>query len=189
MGGAILGCGAAVPARRVSNAELERALGLPPGWIVARTGIEERPIAGPEEATSDLAARAGAAALADAGIDPARVALLILATSTPDHLLPPTAPLVACRLGITAAGAVDLAGACAGFLYGLVLADGYCRAHGQPVLVIGANVLSRRVDPADPRTAPLFADGAGAVLLGPGEPGRGLLAAYLGADGSRWAAI
>lgn len=189
MRAAVWGVGAAVPGRRVPSAELERRLGLPPGWIAERTGIEERPLAAPDEATSDLAVRAGREALAAAGLDGGRIGLLLLATSTPDHPLPPTAPAVAHRLGLADAGAVDLAGACAGFLYALVLADAFCRVHGWPVLVIGANVLSRRVDPRDAPTAALFADGAGALVLGPEVGERGLLGAWLGADGSRWDAI
>ncbi|AEB12611.1 3-oxoacyl-ACP synthase III family protein [Marinithermus hydrothermalis] len=188
-GAAILGVGAALPRRRVASAATERALGLPPGWIVQRTGVLERPVAALDEATSDLAVRAAQAALVDAGLESEAVDLLLLATSTPDHPLPPTAPVVAHRLGLVNAGAVDLAGACAGFVYALALADAQVRAWGGYVLVVAANVLSRRVNPRDPNTAPLFADGAGAVILGPGGEGRGLLASHLGADGSRWDTI
>ena len=183
---AVLGVGAALPTRREPSAETERRLGLPPGWIVQRTGIRERPLVGPDEATSDLAVRAGAAALAQADLPPERIGLLLLATSTPDHLLPPTAPVVAHRLGLTCAGAIDLAGACSGFLYALALADGYVRLQHTCVLVIGANVLSRRTNPDDPKTSALFADGAGAVVLGPSESPRGIVACWLGADGACW---
>jgi len=183
---AVLGVGAALPAHREPSAETERRLGLPPGWIVQRTGIRERPLVGPDEATSDLAVRAGAAALAQAELSPERIGLLLLATSTPDHLLPPTAPVVAHRLGLKHAGAIDLAGACSGFLYALALADGYVRLQRTCVLVIGANVLSRRTNPDDPKTSALFADGAGAVVLGPSEGSRGIVACWLGADGSCW---
>ncbi len=186
---AVLGIGAALPARREPSAETERRLGLPPGWIVQRTGIRERPLVGPDEATSDLAVRAGAVALEQAGLPPEAVTLLLLATSTPDHLLPPTAPVVAHRLGLRRAGALDLAGACSGFLYALVLADSYVRLHQACVLVIGANVLSRRTNPDDPGTSALFADGAGAVVLGPARGARGIIAHWLGADGSCWDAL
>lgn len=183
---AVLGVGAVLPAQRASSAETEYRLGLPPGWIVQRTGIRERPLAGPDEATSDLAIRAGAAALEQAGQPPEAITLLLLATSTPDHLLPPTAPVVAHRLGLHRAGAIDLAGACSGFLYALALADSYVRLQQTCVLVIGANVLSRRINPNDPKTSALFADGAGAVVLGPVAGARGIVACWLGADGSCW---
>ncbi|MDQ7041832.1 MAG: beta-ketoacyl-ACP synthase 3 [Rhodothermus sp.] len=186
---AVLGIGAALPTHREPSAETERRLGLPPGWIVQRTGIRERPLVGPDEATSDLAVHAGAAALKQADLPPEAVTLLLLATSTPDHLLPPTAPVVAHRLGLRRAGAIDLAGACSGFLYALALADSYVRLHQACVLVIGANVLSRRTNPDDPATSALFADGAGAVVLGPTEGSRGIIAHWLGADGSCWNAL
>ncbi|MDP9329821.1 MAG: beta-ketoacyl-ACP synthase 3 [Actinomycetota bacterium] len=183
---AIVGVGSALPEHRVASAEIEERLGLEAGWIERRTGILERPIAGPDEATSDLAVRAGTRALTDAGVPPAEVGLLLLATSTPDHPLPPTAPAVAHRLALSSAGAVDVAGACAGFLYGLVLGDAYRRLSESPVLVIGANVLSRRTDQSDPSTAALFSDGAGAVVLGHDRTGadRGIRGSWLGADGS-----
>ncbi len=179
----ILGVGAAVPHRRVASVDLERQLALPAGWIERRTGVRSRPVAAPDESTSDLAVCAGERALAEAGIDPGDVTLLLLATSTPDYPLPPTAPIVAHRLGLANAGAVDVAGACAGFLYAVALADPYVRLHKALVLIIGANVLTRRVNASDPRTAPLFADGAGAAVLGPANTGQGVLATVLAANG------
>lgn len=186
----IAGTGSAVPATVLPSARIEESLGLEPGWIAARTGVRERRVAGPEEATSDLAVAAGAMALQRAGIDPGAVRLLLLATSTPDHPLPATAPQVAHRLGLRAA-AFDLAAACSGFLYGLELADRWLRADGAAdpgaALVIGANVLSRRVNWRDRNTAALFGDGAGAVVLRLGEAAEtGLLTTWLTADGSRW---
>jgi 3-oxoacyl-[acyl-carrier-protein] synthase-3 len=167
----IVAVGHALPDRRVTSAELEQRLGLEAGWIERRTGIRERRYAAPDEATSDLAVAAGRDALTRGRERlSAPVGMLLLATSTPDHLLPPTAPLVAHRLGLTGCGAIDLAGACTGFLAALALGHSYCRTHGCSVLVVAANVLSRRINPADPMTAVLFADGAGAVLLGP-DPG------------------
>ncbi|TIU94178.1 MAG: 3-oxoacyl-ACP synthase, partial [Mesorhizobium sp.] len=112
----ILGFGHHVPGRKVENAEIENNLGLEPGWIERRTGIRSRFWATDEDTLSGLAARAGDMALADAGIDRSDIGLLLLATSTPDHLLPPSAPLVAHRLGLGRAGAIDLTGACAGFI-------------------------------------------------------------------------
>ncbi|MEX0991425.1 MAG: beta-ketoacyl-ACP synthase 3 [Actinomycetota bacterium] len=181
---AITGIGSALPDHRVASAEIEDRIGLAPGWIERRTGIVERPIAEEGEATSDLAVRAGERALADAGIDPGTISLLLLATSTPDHLLPPTAPSIAHRLGCFGAGAIDLAGACSGFLYALVLGESFGRTAPGPVLVIAANVLSRRTDPLDRATASVFADGAGAVVLDAATGDRGLQGFFLGADGS-----
>jgi 3-oxoacyl-[acyl-carrier-protein] synthase-3 len=184
----VIGIASAIPETAVLNETLEARLGLEPGWIQRRTGILQRPTAGRDEATSDLAAQAGGAAIRRAGIDTKDVGLLLLATSTPDHLLPPTAPLVAKHLGLEHSGAIDLAGACAGFVYALVLGSSHVRSTNKAVLVIGANVLTRRVNPRDPATAPLFSDGAGAVVLAPAEPSH-LLGSYLGSDGSGYDAI
>ncbi|CUA90024.1 3-oxoacyl-[acyl-carrier-protein] synthase III [Chelatococcus sambhunathii] len=185
MGGTrIAGLGHHAPARVVANAEIEARLGLDEGWIARRTGIRERRWAAADEAVSDLAVPAAAMALAEAGMAPDAFGLVLLATSTPDHLLPPTAPLVAQRLGLSC-GAVDLTGACAGFLYAFVLAEGFVRATGRAVLVIAANILSRRIDPDDRMTAALFADAAGALVLAPdGRREAGLLASALASDGT-----
>ena len=151
------GWGHHVPDRRVPNAEIEAEMGLEPGWIQRRTGIAARQYASPDQALSDLARPAGAAALAAAGASADEVGLLILATSTPDHTLPPTAPLVAHQLGLRA-GAIDLAGACAGFIYALSLGAAHCKTSGQSVLVIAANLLSRRINPLELASRVLFAD-------------------------------
>ncbi|MDX8495513.1 beta-ketoacyl-ACP synthase III [Mesorhizobium sp. VK22B] len=186
----ILGLGHQVPARKVENAEIENSLGLEPGWIERRTGIRSRFWATDEDTLSGLAARAGDMALANAGIDRSDIGLLLLATSTPDHLLPPSAPLVAHRLGLGRAGAIDLTGACAGFIYALMFADGFTRLHGRPALVIAANILSRRINPAERASAVLFADAAGAVVIGPSEDAeRGILGASVDSDGSRYGLI
>ncbi len=183
MGSTLLGLGHYVPQRRVPNAELEERLGLEPGWIEKRTGIAERRWVGDDEALSDLAVRAGQMALDRSGLQAKDIALLILATSTPDHLLPPSAPLVAERLGLSSAGAIDMAGACSGFLYGLTFADSFARCHGRPVLVIAGNVLSRRINFDDRDSAVLFADAAGAAVVGPAGDGRGIAGVDLQADG------
>ncbi|RUW44819.1 3-oxoacyl-ACP synthase, partial [Mesorhizobium sp. M1A.F.Ca.ET.072.01.1.1] len=186
----ILGFGHHVPGRKVENAEIENNLGLEPGWIERRTGIRSRFWATDEDTLSGLAARAGDMALADAGIDRSDIGLLLLATSTPDHLLPPSAPLVAHRLGLGRAGAIDLTGACAGFIYALMFADGFTRVHGRPALVIAANILSRRINPAERASAVLFADAAGAIVIGPSEDAeRGILGASVDSDGSRYGLI
>ncbi len=178
------GFGHAVPSRCVDNAEIETSLGLEAGWIERRTGIRTRYWAQEGDTLSGLAARAGRMALEDAEIGSDDIALTLLATSTPDHLLPPSAPLLAHRLGLARSGAIDLAGACSGFLYALTLADGFVRTHGRAVLIVAANILSRRINPAERASAVLFADAAGAVVLKPcREAQRGLLSADLVADG------
>lgn len=180
------GFGHYLPEQRVENPEIEADFGLTPGWIEQRTGIRSRHYAAPDQAVSDLAVPAGRMALDACGLRPG---LLLLATSTPDHLLPPTAPLVAHRLGLDC-GAVDLAGACAGFLHALVLGAGHVRLTGQPVLVIAANILSRRIAPGDITTRALFADAAGAVVLAPSTDARqGPMASVLRSDGAGHAMI
>ncbi|TIN09995.1 beta-ketoacyl-ACP synthase III [Mesorhizobium sp.] len=186
----ILGLGHHAPARKVENPEIEDRLGLEPGWIERRTGIRSRFWAADEDTLSALAAHAGDMALTNAGIDRGDIGLLLLATSTPDHLLPPSAPLVAHRLGLGRAGAIDLTGACAGFIYALMFADGFTRLHGKASLVIAANILSRRINPAERASAVLFADAAGAVVIGPcDDPDRGILGASVDSDGSRYGLI
>ncbi|CAM2008052.1 3-oxoacyl-ACP synthase III family protein [Acanthopleuribacter pedis] len=185
----ITGCGHDTPERVVANHQLEERWSLPQGWIKRRTGIEQRSWAKPDQAVSDMAIAAGIRALTDADLDPGRVDLVILATSTPDYLLPPTAPFVAAKMGCTNAGAFDLAGACCGFLYGLSMAESHVALRHQVVLVIGANLLSRRLKPDDPATACLFADAAGAVVLQPSETPTGLLGVAQGANGAQWDTI
>lgn len=186
----ILGLGHHAPARKVENPEIEDRLGLEPGWIERRTGIRSRFWAADEDTLSALAAHAGDMALTNAGIDRGDIGLLLLATSTPDHLLPPSAPLVAHRLGLGRAGAIDLTGACAGFIYALMFADGFTRLHGRAALVIAANILSRRINPAERASAVLFADAAGAVVIGPCEDtDRGILGASVDSDGSGYGLI
>jgi len=189
-GVAIAGLGHYVPQRIVPNSEIEARLGLAPGWIKRRTGIETRHYAADGEALSDLATNAGEMALEASGMRRDDIALLLLATSTPDHLLPPTAPLVANRLQLSKAGGIDMAGACGGFVYALTLADGFVRTHGAPVLVIAANILSRRINPADRASSVLFADAAGAALLAPSaRANAGVIGAHLAANGAHYGLI
>jgi len=186
----VAGLGHHAPRRRVENAEIEARLGLESGWIERRTGIRARRWAAPDEALTDLALKAGDMALNDAGIARADVALTLLATSTPDHLLPPSAPLLAHRLNLQNSGAIDLAGACSGFLYALTLADGFVRTQGKPVLIVAANILSRRINPEERASAVLFADAAGAMLLVPSAtPSTGILGVDLASDGSHYGLI
>ena len=181
----IVSAGSAIPETIETNDTVETRLGLEPGWIERRTGILGRPTALPTEATSDFAIRAGETALKRSGLSRGDIGLLLLATSTPDHLLPPTAPLVAHRLGLRNAGAIDLAGACSGFLYAVILANAYGDSMRKPVLVVASNVLTRRVNDRDPSTVALFSDGAGAVVLTPADPSH-ILGSYLGSDGSSY---
>jgi 3-oxoacyl-[acyl-carrier-protein] synthase III len=183
----IISLGHYAPDNRVTNAEIEARLGLDEGWIVRRTGIEARRYAAPDEALSDLAIKAGDMALANAGIKRSEVALLLLATSTPDHLLPPTAPLVAHKLGMRSAGGIDMAGACAGFIYALTMANSFAMTQQAPVLVIAANILSRRINASDRNTSILFADAAGAVVVAPTmRKDCGVLGTHLTTDGSAY---
>jgi 3-oxoacyl-[acyl-carrier-protein] synthase-3 len=183
----LAGIGAAVPPRVVTNADLAR-LGCDPEWIVARSGIRERRHVDDGVATSDLAAAAGEAAIANAGRQRGDVDLLVLGTFTPDMCIPSTACIVQEKLGLDSP-AMDVTAACAGFAYALITASQFVVAGTSRLpLVIGADANSRLVDPEDIKTWPLFGDGAGAVLLEPCEPdasGRehGLLAFALGSDG------
>jgi 3-oxoacyl-[acyl-carrier-protein] synthase-3 len=177
--------GAYLPATVLSNADVvARGSPLSVEEIETLSGILERRHAAPEEATSDLALAAARQALERAGVAPAEVERLIVATTSPDHLVPSTACLVQEALGLPKVPAYDLSAACSGFLYAL---DAGVRAvvTGETnVLVVSAEIRSRYVSPTDRATAALFGDGAAAALLEPCEPGAGLLALGLRADGS-----
>ncbi len=181
----IVGLGHYAPQRVVANDQIERQLGLESGWIERRTGIIKRRFAANDEALSDIALAAGNVAIKSAAIARDDIALTILATSTPDHLLPPSGPLVAHRLGLTRSGAIDMAGACGGFIYALTFADAFVKTQRKPVLVIAANILSRRINPAERASAVLFADAAGAVVVTPTQRrDAGIIGCELIADGS-----
>ena len=168
----------------MTNDELEGQYGFEPGWIEQRTGILERRHAPVEMATSDLCVEAARRAIEAGGVSSADIDLVVVGTFTPDHACPSTACLVQDRLGLDAA-AFDLQAACSGFVYALSTAAQYvATGNSDMALVIGADVNSRIVDPFDQRTAPLFGDGAGAVIVKRGEPHQGLLCYQLGADGS-----
>jgi 3-oxoacyl-[acyl-carrier-protein] synthase-3 len=178
-GARITGWGTALPDKTVTNFDLAATMDTSDEWITERTGIRERRVGG---TTCGLAVEAGRAAIAAAGVDPAQIDLLILATTTPDQAVPATASSVQHELGVQC-GAFDLNAACSGFVYGLVAAHGFIAAGANKVLVIGAETLSRITDWEDRGTAILFADGAGAVVLeatdGPGQ----LLGWDLASDG------
>jgi 3-oxoacyl-[acyl-carrier-protein] synthase-3 len=180
----IIGTGSALPPGPVTNADLEQQLDTSDAWIVERTGIRERRIAAPHVKTSDLAVEAALNAMAAAGVGPADIDLVIVATATPDDTFPATATRVQARLGIGQGAAFDVAAVCSGFVYAITVADALLRtgAHSR-ALVIGAELFSRILDWEDRATAVLFGDGAGAVVLEAQEGERGLLAARLHADG------
>lgn len=183
----IVGTGSYLPERVITNAELERMVETSDQWIVERTGIRERRIAAPSEATSDLAVVAATRALESAGVRAPDVDVVLVATATPDMLFPATACLVQARLGATRAFAFDLSAACTGFLYGLSVADQYIRSGtARTVLVIGAEVLSRVMDWTDRTTCILFGDGAGAAVLRAEQGERGILSTHIHADGALW---
>jgi 3-oxoacyl-(acyl-carrier-protein) synthase III len=170
------------PSRIQTNAEVSQSIGMPSGWIEERTGIKSRTIAGPGEMTSDLAAAAGRRLISDGLADPD---LLVLATTTPDRPTPSTAATVQTMLGIPGAAALDVNAACSGFLYALTLAWGAINTGvSSTALVIGADTFTRHVDVTNRRTAPLFGDGAGAVVLERVPEGYGILACELWADGN-----
>jgi 3-oxoacyl-[acyl-carrier-protein] synthase III len=181
----ILGTGAYTPERVLTNHDLAKLVDTSDEWIVTRSGIRERHIAAANEATSDMAVKAGAAALAAAGVQPSDIDLLIVATCTPDAPLPTTSTMVQHRLGLGRVASFDLGAACSGFLYSLEMAEALLRTgRYRHALVIGAEKLSTVTDYQDRNTCVLFGDGAGAVVLGL-KPGRGygLIGSRLYADG------
>jgi len=170
-GPGIAAVAAALPDRVVENEEIAGPLGVDSQWISSRTGIHRRRRVNGESLV-DLAADAGSSALSLAGIDPTELDLVLVATCTPDRLLPHAAPLVASRMGASSAGAIDIGAACTGFLSALSLATAQLESgRARAVLVVGAEVLSRVTDYSDRRTAGLFGDGAGAAVLTLGGPG------------------
>jgi len=183
----LLGTGSALPARKVSNAELAQTVDTSDEWIVERTGIRARYIAGEGETTASLATDAARAALDAAKLSPQDIDLIILATATPDQTFPASATLVQAALGINDCVAFDVAAVCSGFLYAVTVADSMIRSGAaQRALVIGSETFSRILDWEDRGTCVLFGDGAGAVVLGAEESeagARGILASKLHADG------
>lgn len=181
----ITGWGKYVPQKVLTNDDLSRMVDTSDEWIRTRTGIVERRILDPKEATSDMAVRAAREALHVASFDPANLDLIIVCTATPDHVMPSTACLVQTALGADRAAAFDLNSACSGFLYGLSVGSQMIRGGAyENVLVIGAETLSRWIDWTDRDTCVLFGDGAGAFLLQANDQPGGLLSFALGADGS-----
>lgn len=180
----IIGTGSYVPEKVLSNAELEKMVETSDEWIVSRTGIKERRMAGEGEATSDLAAKAAQAAMQDAGITAEEIDLIIVATVTPDMFFPSTACFVQQKIGAKHAACFDVSAACAGFLYALEIAQQFITSHTyDTILVIGAEKLSSIVDWTDRNTCVLFGDGAGAAVLRHRGGSHGVISTYMASDG------
>ncbi len=180
----ILGTGHSYPEGILTNADLAEIVETSDEWITTRTGIKQRRKAAPDEYTSLFAVRAARQAIERARLDPADIDLLLCATVTPDQILPSTACIIQAELGANNAAAMDIVAACSGFLYGLSLADSMIRTgQARHVLVVGAEILTQYVDYTDRHTCVLFGDGAGAAVLGPVEPNRGILATKIKSDG------
>lgn len=180
----VLGAGGALPRRRVTNDELAKRVDTSDQWIVERTGIRSRYIAGDGETTASLATEAARRALDHAGLKPADIDLIVLATATPDQTFPSSATKVQATLGIDDCIAFDVHAVCTGFLYALSVADSMLRSGNvRRALVIGAETFSRLLDWEDRATCVLFGDGAGALVLGAQESDSGILATKLHADG------
>jgi 3-oxoacyl-[acyl-carrier-protein] synthase-3 len=185
----VRGVGSALPAKKVTNAELARKIDTSDDWIVQRTGIRQRYIAGEGETTSTLATAAARAALADAKLKPADIDLIVLATATPDYTFPSTATQVQAALGVHHGCAFDLQAVCCGFVYAVATADKFLTSGSHKrALVIGAETFSRILDWNDRTTCVLFGDGAGAIVM-EAQPGqgtsadRGVLTSHLRSDG------
>jgi 3-oxoacyl-[acyl-carrier-protein] synthase-3 len=185
----VLGSGAYLPKKILTNDDLAKIVDTSDEWIQQRTGIRERHIAADGEMTSDLATNAACEALKSAGLKPDDIDLIVMATATPDNTFPAAAVTVQEKLGITRGAAFDVQAVCSGFVYGLATADAMLRAgHAERALVIGAETFSRILDWTDRATCVLFGDGAGALVLERTEqPGtmqdRGLLTSHLRSDG------
>jgi 3-oxoacyl-[acyl-carrier-protein] synthase-3 len=177
------GTGRYLPERVLTNADMEKIVDTTDAWIRARTGIEERHVATDDEKTSDLCVQAAKIAMADAGVDPQDIDLIVIGTTSPDLLFPNVATIVQHKMGIPACAAFSLETACSGFIYAISIADKFIRAGDTKcALVIGAEIISRLIDWKDRNTCVLFGDGAGAVILQPSEE-QGIMSTHLGADG------
>jgi 3-oxoacyl-[acyl-carrier-protein] synthase-3 len=190
VGSRMIGLGMHAPPKMLTNKELEKMVDTSDSWIVERTGIKVRRIAEPRTACSDLCLEASRRALADAGVSPAELDIIVVGTCTPDMPLPSTACFLQMKLGASRAFALDLNAACSGFLYSLSTADAMIRAgRGKKALVVGGEILSTVTDFTDRNTCILFGDGAGAVVLSECPEGEGVLSCHLHSDGNLWELI
>jgi len=188
--GRITGWGKSVPERILTNHDLEQMVDTSDEWIVTRTGIRERHIAGEGETTSTMSVEACRQALERAGVGPEEVDLIIIATSTPDYFCPPVSSMVQDQLGATRAGAFTLVAGCTGFVYGLVTASQFIQSGlYDKVLVVGVETISPTVDWTDRTTCVIFGDGGAAVLMEASDQPTGILSCELGSDGSDWDAL
>lgn len=180
----ITGTGAYLPEKVITNADLESMVDTSDEWIRQRTGIVERRIADDDTATSDLSIRAARRAIEHAQIDPVDIEMILVATVTPDTFFPSTACYVQKGIGAKNASAMDVSAACAGFLYGLDLADGLIKSgRYDTILVVGGEVFNNIINWTDRSTCVLFGDGAGAAVVQATEEPKGILASYIGSDG------
>ena len=185
MNAGILGLGRCLPEKILTNFELEQRMDTSDEWIRTMTGIEERRIAGDEQDTSHMAREAAQQAIKDAGIDPAEIGLILVATVTGDQPFPSMSCVIQQEIGAVNAAAMDISAACAGFMYGVITAKQFIDSDVYKyVLVVGVEKLSKITDWEDRNTAVLFGDGAGAAVIGKVSEGRGILSFELGADGS-----
>ena len=180
----ILGTGAYVPDRVLTNGDLEKMVSTSDTWIMERTGIRERRIVAEGQACSDLATEAAQQALKQAGVSPSELGLILVATCTGDAPLPSTACIVQERLGANRAAACDINAACCGFLYALAIADAHIKTGSRRILIVGSEVMSVITDWTDRSTCVLFGDGAGAAVIGPSNEENGVLSLHLHADGN-----
>ena len=180
----IVGTGSYVPEKILTNADLSRMVDTSDEWITVRTGIKERRVAAKDENTSDMAAKAALNALEQANIKPEDVDLILVATATPDMLFPATACFVQKKIGAKNAACLDISAACAGFLFGIEIAQQFITSHTHDtVLVIGAEKLTSITNWADRNTCVLFGDGAGAALLQHRGRAHGVISTHIGSDG------
>src|SRR5439155_339899 len=180
----IIGTGSYVPEKILTNADLSRIVDTSDDWITTRTGIKERRIAAKDEQTSDMAARAALKALEQAEVSPKEVDLILVATATPDMLFPATACFVQKKIGAKNAACLDIAAACAGFLFGIEIGQQFITSHThETVLVIGAEKLSSITNWTDRNTCVLFGDGAGAAVLQHRGRAHGVISTHIGSDG------
>ncbi|HWY91593.1 MAG TPA: beta-ketoacyl-ACP synthase III [Chthoniobacterales bacterium] len=180
----IIGTGSYVPERVLTNRELEKMVETSDEWIRTRTGISERRIAGPDEATSDMSTKAALAAMQQAEVAPEEIDLIVVATVTPDMFFPATACWVQKKIGAIHAACFDVSAACSGFLYAMEIAQQFISTHVyNTVLIIGADKLSSIVNWSDRNTCVLFGDGAGAAILRNRADSHGVIATHMGSDG------
>ncbi|WP_142826109.1 beta-ketoacyl-ACP synthase III [Planococcus soli] len=185
MNAGIIGLGRCLPEDRLTNFQLEQRMDTSDEWIRTMTGIEERRIAKDDQDTSDMSRDAAKKAIEDAGIDPAEIGLILVATVTPDQPFPSMACVIQQEIGAVNAAAMDISAACAGFMYGVITAKQFIDSDVYKyVLVVGVEKLSKITNWEDRNTAVLFGDGAGAAVIGKVSEGRGILSFELGADGS-----